>query len=76
MREIDLLEVVIRLERIKIEEEKVKAVLDWSFSKLVKKIQKFLELANHYKRFMKRFAKIARLLHKLTKKKAKVEMGN
>jgi len=36
--------------------------------KLVKEIQKFLGLANYYKRFVKDFAKITRLLHELTKK--------
>ena len=71
VREVDLLEVVIRLEEIKMEEEKVKAVLDWPVSKLVKKVQKFLELANYYKRFMKGSEKIVRLLYKLTKKKQK-----
>ena len=55
------------------EKEKMKAVLDWLVSKLVKEIQKFLELDNYYKRFVKNFAKIARLLHKLMKKEQKWE---
>ncbi len=42
MKEIDFLRVAIRPEEIKIEEEKVKAVLNWSAPKLVKEIQKFL----------------------------------
>jgi len=61
--------VVTEPNKIKIEKEKVKAVLDWPVSKSVKEIQKFLELANYYKRFVKDFAKIARLLYELTKKK-------
>jgi len=69
--EIDFLGVVIRPERIRTEKEKVKAVLDWLVPKLVKDVQKFLKLANYYRRFIKRFAKIARSLHKLTKKKQK-----
>jgi len=48
VRKVGFLEVVIRLERIKIEEENVKGVLDWLTSKGVKNIQKFLELANYY----------------------------
>jgi len=40
-------------------------------SKSVKKVQKFLGLANYCRRFLKDFAKIARPLHKLTKKKQK-----
>jgi len=48
VRKVGFLEVVIRLERIKIEEENVKEVLDWPTPKGVKNIQKFLELANYY----------------------------
>ena len=62
---------LIGLKEIKIEEVKVKVVLDWLASKMVKDVQNFLGLANYYRRFMKGFAKIARLLHKLTKKKQK-----
>ena len=42
------LEVVISPDRIKMEEEKVKGVLDWLTPKCVKYIQKFLGLANYY----------------------------
>jgi len=49
------------------EEVKVKAVLDWLVPKLVKDIQKFLGLANYYRRFIKGFAKIARPLHEFIK---------
>jgi len=63
VREVGFLGVVIERDRIKMEEEKVKAVLDWPTSKSVKDIQKFLGLANYYKQFIKDFAKIARPLH-------------
>jgi len=46
--EVEFLGVVIRLEEIKIEEEKVKGVLEWLTSECVKDVQKFLELANYY----------------------------
>jgi len=46
VKEIDFLGVVIGLERIKIEEEKVKDILDWPTPKCVKDIQKFLGLVN------------------------------
>jgi len=39
---------VIGLEGIKIEEKKVKRLLDWLTPKGVKDIQKFLGLANYY----------------------------
>jgi len=48
MREVGLLGVVIGLDEIKMEEVKVKKVLDWPTPKEVKDIQKFLELANYY----------------------------
>jgi len=48
VREVGFLEVVIGLERIKIEKEKMKGVLDWLTLKCVKDVQKFLELANYY----------------------------
>jgi len=40
--------VVIRPEEIKVEEEKVKRILNWPTSKGVKDIQKFLGLVNYY----------------------------
>ena len=48
VREVEFLGVVIGLERIKMEEEKVKGVLDWPTPKHVKDVQKFLRLANYY----------------------------
>ena len=48
MRKVRFLEVVIEPERIKIEENKVKRVLDWLIPKYVKNVQKFLRLANYY----------------------------
>ena len=48
VREIEFLEVVIRPERIKMEKEKMKGVLNWPQPMCVKDIQKFLGLANYY----------------------------
>ena len=49
VREIGFLGVVIGLEEIKMEKEKVKGVLEWPMSKYVKDVQKFLGLANYYR---------------------------
>ena len=46
VKEVGFIEVVIGPEGIKMEEEKVKGVLDWLTLKEVKDIQKFLELTN------------------------------
>ena len=48
VRKVEFLGVVIGLEGIKMEEEKVKGVLDWLTPKYVKDVQKFLGLANYY----------------------------
>ena len=70
-REVEFLGVVIRPEGIKMEEEKMKGVLDWPTPKYVKDIQKFLELANYYCWFIQGFVFIARPLHDLVKKDQK-----
>jgi len=46
VREVDFLGVVIGPERIKMEEEKVKAVLNWPVPKSVKNVQEFFGLVN------------------------------
>jgi len=48
VREVEFLGVVIGPEGIKMEEEKVKDILDWPQPMCVKDIQKFLGLANYY----------------------------
>ena len=68
VREVGFLGVVIRADGIKIEEEKVKGVLDWPVLKCVKDVQKFLGLVNYYRQFIEGFASIARPLHDLVKK--------
>ena len=73
VREVEFLGVVIRLEGIKMEEEKVKGVLDWLTLKCVKDIQKFLGLANYYHQFIQGFALIARPLHDMVRKDQKWE---
>ena len=71
VRKIGFLGVVIGLKGIKMEEEKVKGVLDWLTPKYVKDMQKFLGLANYYCRFIEGFASIARPLHNMVKKDQK-----
>ena len=71
VRKVGFLRVVIGLEGIKIEEKKVKEVLEWPTLKCVKDVQKFLELANYYHQFIKGFASIARPLHDMVKKDQK-----
>jgi len=71
VREVGFLGVVIGLEGIKMEEEKVKGVLDWPIPKCVKDVQKFLGLANYYHQFIEGFTSIARPLHDMVRKDQK-----
>ena len=73
VKEVGFLGVVIGLNRIKMEEEKVKGVLDWPTLKYVKDVQKFLGLANYYCQFIEGFALVARPLHDMVKKDKKWE---
>ena len=73
VREVEFLGVVIGLEGIKMKKGKVKGVLEWPTSKGIKDVQKFLGLANYYRRFIKGFASIARPLHDTVKKDKKWE---
>jgi len=49
VREIDFLGLVMESGRIKMQKEKVAGVLEWPRPKMVKKVQKFLGLANYYR---------------------------
>ena len=73
VKEVEFLGVVIGLEGIKMEEEKVKGVLEWPTLKCVKDVQKFLELANYYCQFIEGFITVARPLYNLVKKDKKWE---
>ena len=54
VKEIEFLGVVIGPRGVEMQKEKVKGVLNWSVPKNVKKVQKFLGLANYYRRFIKK----------------------
>jgi len=74
-KKVGFLGLVIGEDSIKMEEEKIKGVLDWPRPKCIKDIQKFLGLANYYRRFVKDFATIAKLLHWLFRKDEKPNWG-
>ena len=71
VRKVGFLGVVIRPEEIKIEQEKIKGILDQLTPKGVKDIQKFLGLVNYYWWFIKDFTVIARSLYDMIKKNQK-----
>jgi len=71
VREVEFLGVVIGPKGVEMQKEKVEEVLNWPASRNIKEVQKFLGLANYYRRFIKDFAKIAAPLHVLVRKEQK-----
>jgi len=49
----------------------VEGVLNWPAPRSIKEVQKFLGLANYYRRFIKDFARIAAPLYMLVRKEQK-----
>jgi len=68
---IGFLGVVIGPNGIEIEKKQVNGVLSWPEPKNIKDVRKFLDLANYYRRFIKDFAQVARLMNILTRKDVK-----
>jgi len=75
VKKIGFLGVVIEPNGMEIEKEKVDRVLSWSEPKIVKDIRKFLGLVNYYRRFIKDFAQVTRLMNMLTRKDVKWQWG-
>jgi len=71
VRKIRFLGVVIEPNGIKMEKEKVNKVSSWPEPKNVKDIRKFLGLTNYYRRFIKDFAQVTKLMNILTRKDIK-----
>ena len=75
VREIGFMGVVMGPEGFRMEKEKVEGVTNWPTPQCIKDVQKFLGLANYYRRFVKNFAKIAKPLHQLVRKDEKWKWG-
>ena len=68
---VGFLGVVIGSDKVKMEKKKIQRVVDWLLPRNVKDVQKFLELANYYRQFVKDFVRVAKSLHKITRKDIK-----
>ncbi|QRV73577.1 Retrotransposable element Tf2 protein [Ceratobasidium sp. AG-Ba] len=73
VKKVIFLGLVITPEGISMEEEKIKAIMEWGAPRKIKEVQAFLGFVNFYRRFIAKFSKIARPLHDLTKRDIKFE---
>ena len=71
IKEVGFLGVIIGKDGVRMEKEKVQGVIEWPVPRSVKDVQKFLELANYYRLFVKDFARIAKPLYQMTRKETK-----
>ena len=62
---------VISVEGVSIDPQKIEAIVNWKPPTNVKEIRSFLGLAGYYRKFVKRFSKLADPLTKLTRKEEK-----
>ena len=56
---------------VKKKKKKVQVVEDWLVLRSMKNVQKFLKLANYYRKFVKDFTRVTKLLHEMTRKDVK-----
>jgi len=71
VREVEFLGVVIGPKGVEIQKEKIEEVLNWPVPRNIKEVQKFLDLANYYRKFIKDFTRIATPLYVLVRKEQK-----
>ena len=68
VKEVEFLGVVIGPKRVEMQREKVEKALNWLVPRNVKEVQKFLDLTNYYRRFIKNFARIVAPLYVMVRK--------
>ncbi len=69
VQKIIFLELLIFIERLKMNSRKIQAVVKWSTLNNLTQIQFFIDFCNFYQCFIKNFSKIVRLMIQLTQKK-------
>ena len=68
VKETRFLGLIVTRDGIKMDPQKVKAILEWEAPRSVKGVQSFLGLCNYYRRFIRGYSTIARPLTDLTRK--------
>ena len=73
VKEVEFLGMIVSTKGIRMNDDKVKAVLEWPTLKTVHGVHSFLGLANFYQRFIKDYAQVPYPLNDLTKKDQAIE---
>jgi hypothetical protein len=60
---------IVNRDDVRMNSEKIKAIVEWKTFRHLKKVQAFLDFTNFYRRFIKNFSRIVKSLMNLTKKK-------
>ena len=63
VQEVKYLNLIITVDEIKMNLEKIAAIVEWETLNSIKKVQAFLEFVNFYRRFIRKFSKIANSLN-------------
>ncbi|MCO5570061.1 hypothetical protein L7F22_023775 [Adiantum nelumboides] len=75
LKEIHYLGHIVSHNQVRMDPEKIKAIVEWPTPITVYDVRSFLGLCSYYRRFMRSFAAIAGPLHDLTKKRIKFHWG-
>ena len=69
IKEVLFLDFIVFTQDLKMNSEKIQSVIKWLTLISVKEVQVFLDFINFYKKFVKKYSKLATLLTQLIKKK-------
>jgi hypothetical protein len=68
LQEVKYLGLIVGVNGIRMDSEKVTAVMEWDAPGMLKEVQAFLGFTNFYRRFIRNYSRVVEVLTKMTKK--------